>query len=423
MNRSVLVLVLVCVCLTPLARGAEPAMEPVVIVLSWDGLRHDFLEQYDRTEQLHALRRLWSQGVRAGRLTPVFPSNTFPGHVSMATGTYPDRHGIVDNIFLDREQGLYRNRADANWLQAEPLWIAAERQGIPAATYFWVGSETDWHGQRARFRVAPFDASRPEADKVDQILAWLGLPRGERPRLIMSYWAGMDHVGHDYGPASHRVRSQLEAQDLQLGRLLAGLDAMKAWSYTTLLLVSDHGMTETGRFLDLRGVLAENGIGAKVFGSPVANVFLDDPAQLEMATIAIRALGPVQVYEGPLLPAELRLRHPTRTGDLVVSVGPPYVLQRPQGLEGYFVGMLYALGWSFGGHGYDPALPDMGGVFMAMGRGIAPGLEIAQAHQIDVAPTVARLLDIEPPLQSEGRLIPGIGALPSTEFLPLGEQR
>ena len=36
-------------------------------------------------------------------------------------------------------------------------------------------------------------------------------------------------------------------------------------------------------------------------------------------------------------------------------------------------------------------------------------LELGEVRQIDVAATVTRLLGIEPPLQSEGRPIPGIG--------------
>lgn len=403
---SLLILGIGVLLLPAWAFSDEP--DPVVIVLSWDGLRHDFLEVHDADGKLTALRRIATQGIRAGRLTPVFPSNTFPGHVSMATGTYPDRHGIVDNRFYDRDKGLYLNRADANWLQAEPIWIAAERQGVPSATYFWVGSETDWRGQGTRYRIAPFDGTRPEAEKVDQILAWLQLPLAERPRLIMSYWAGTDGVAHDYGPLSSRVRGQLAAQDVQLGRLLAGLDAMNAWPYTTLLLVSDHGMTQTGAYLDLRSALADRDIAARVLGNPVTNVFLSDLQQLEAAKAAIVSLGPVQVYEGQRLPDDLRLRHPTRIGDLVVVTEPPYVLTRPEGFKGMFMALLSAFGWSFGGHGYDPSLPDMGAVFMAMGRGVEPGYEVAEVRQIDVAPTVASLLGIDPPRQAEGQPVPGI---------------
>jgi arylsulfatase A-like enzyme len=388
--------------------AAEPL--PTVVMLSWDGLRHDYPDLHSTEVPLPALARIATDGVRARRLTPVFPSNTFPGHVSLATGTYPDRHGILDNVFFDRVKGVYRYDPDANWIDAEPLWIAAERQGVPTATYFWVGSESDWRGRGTRYRIAPFDGDRPESEKVDQILAWLALPEDQRPRLIMSYWSGADDAGHHYGPDSGEVRRALVEQDLQLARLLDGLDAARAWSHTTLLLVSDHGMTERGASLDLEGVLQASGVGARVLGAAVAQVFLDDPDQLAVAQVAASSLGHVRVYRGDELPETFRMRHPTRTGDLVVIAEPPYTLSRPAGMEGRLMTALQYLGRSFGIHGYDPQLPDMGGVFMAMGRGVPADLELGEVRQIDVAATVATLLGIAPPAQAEGRPIPGIGA-------------
>ena len=46
---------------------------------------------------------------------------------------------------------------------------------------------------------------------------------------------------------------------------------------------------------------------------------------------------------------------------------------------------------------------------MAMGRGVPKGARIGAIPMIDIAPTVAKLLHIEPPLQSEGTPIPEIG--------------
>jgi hypothetical protein len=408
-RAAVFLAAIVCAAFAAASVAADDT-PPTVILVSWDGLRHDYPALNSETVPLPALTRIADQGVRARRLTPVFPSNTFPGHVSLATGTYPDRHGIPDNVFLDREKGVYRYDADANWLEAEPLWIAAARQGVAAATYFWVGSETDWHGQSWRYRVAPFDRDRLESAKVDQILAWTRLPPAERPRLIMSYWSGADHAGHEHGPDSDEVRAALVAQDQQMRRLLDGLDADDAWKHTTLILVSDHGMTELGGFLDLEEALVDAGVRARVFGATVAHVFLDDAAQIERAETAAVALGHVHVYRADALPADMRLRHPRRTGDLVVIADMPYALSRPAGLDGYLMAGLQLFGHPFGMHGYDPAEPDMGGVFMAMGRGVDEDLELGEVRQVDVAATVARLLGIEPPLQSEGRPVTGIGA-------------
>jgi alkaline phosphatase D len=205
------------------------------------------------------------------------------------------------------------------------------------------------------------------------------------------------------------VTRQLQDQDAQLARLLSGLDHQQAWRYTTLLVVSDHGMTEIGRYLDIAAALQDAGIAATVTGSAVANVYLDNPAHTDRALDAISALQPAQAYRRDALPDHLRLSHPSRSGDLVVITEPPYSFSRPAGLAGYLSSWLHAVGVSFGGHGYDPRHPDMGGIFLAMGRGVPAELMLPEVYQVDVAPTVARLLRMEPPRQSEGRPVRGIG--------------
>ncbi len=396
---------LVLASLTAAAGFAAASDEaPIVIVLSWDGMRHDYPDLGD----FPALQRVETEGVRAERLTPVFPSSTFPGHVSMATGTYPDKHGIVDNVFLDQTRGRYAYSGDASWIEAEPLWIAAERQGVKTATYFWVGSESDWQGMGTSYRMAPFDGGRPEAEKVDQILDWLSLPEAERPRLIMSYWAGADGVGHNDGPDSRSVVAQIEAQDAQLGRLLSGIDALELWPRTTLIIVSDHGMTAWTEVLNLNGAFEAEGIDAVAVGAAVVQVHLTAPvpdAEMRAALKKILADVPgAQIHKGDSLPASYRLQRDSRIGDWVIVLPPPYAATRSTGMELWLMQAATWFGKTLGMHGYDPSLPDMGGLFLAMGRDV-PDSPLGELRQIDLAATVAHLLNIEPPRDSEGRPI------------------
>jgi predicted AlkP superfamily pyrophosphatase or phosphodiesterase len=375
---------------------------PIVVLLSWDGMRHDYP---DRAE-FPALTRVEREGVRADRLIPVFPSSTFPGHVSMATGTYPDRHGIVDNVFLDREKGRYSYSSDANWIEAEPLWIAAERQGVPTATYFWVGSESDWRDQGTTYRVAPFDGQRAEALKVGQILEWLSLPDEQKPRLIMSYWAGADGVGHDQGPNGEDVVAQIKSQDAQLGRLLTGIDELGLWSRTTLVIVSDHGMAACTRPLKPGDALEAAGIEADVIGSAVAQIHLKDPTQEAAAGQVleqfIAEIPGALIHRRETLPEEYRLNRADRLGEWIVIVPPPYFFSRSSAVESALANAALLMGREFGMHGYDPNLADMAGIFLAMGRGVPTDRPLEEVHQIDVAATVAGLLNIEPPKDSEG---------------------
>jgi predicted AlkP superfamily pyrophosphatase or phosphodiesterase len=47
------------------------------------------------------LNELARTGVRAKRLIPSFPTKTFPNHYTVATGLYPDNHGIVESNMYD----------------------------------------------------------------------------------------------------------------------------------------------------------------------------------------------------------------------------------------------------------------------------------------------------------------------------------
>ena len=394
-----LALALVAVLACVLGAGSSGARSPVVILLSWDGVRHDYVD----LGRLPGLERMQAQGLRAERLIPVFPSTTFPNHVALATGARTDRHGIVDNRFWDRERGLFDYSNDASWIEAEPLWISAERQGVRSAVFFWVGSETDWGDRGASYRKSPFKSGVREKTKVNQILEWLDLPDTTRPGLIMSYWRGADSVGHRKGPVDPDIAEQLRGQDRQLLRLLEGLDAREAWADTTLIIVSDHGMAEVTAAVPLRGTLRAADVAAQVQGgSAVTHVFLANPADLERAEQALTPLEGIALYRRGELPAELRMSHPTRNGDLIAIAEPG------RSMSSRLTPALLASG-SFGAHGYDPTSPDMGAIFLALGRGIPAGTRIDVVRAIDVAPTVSHLLGIDPPLHSEGELIDALG--------------
>lgn len=401
--RAALAWVALASALLLAAASRAAATAPTVIVLAWDGVRHDFPDR----GTFPGLARMERGGIRAARLVPPFPSATFPSLVTLATGTYPDRHGIVDNRFLDRERGVFSRDADPSWIEAEPIWVAAERQGVRAAVFFWVGSEGPWRGRSASYFEAPFDTRVGEDEKVDRILSWLELPPRRRPGLILSWWHGTDHVGHLRGPDHPEIARQLAREDRALSRLLAALDERRAWDRTTLIVVSDHGMAEVSERLAPGRLLERAHVEARVFaGGAVAHVFFADPKDLARSRALLAARLEAEVWRGSELPASLRLRHPRRTGDLVLIAAPPRAFVLP---GGPLSGLASLLGRKRGMHGYRPELPEMGGILYALGRGVPSGQRIGAVRAIDVAPTVARLLGIQPPREAEGRPLEAIG--------------
>ena len=364
--------------------------ENTLIILSLDGFRYDYPNQ----SVDGGFSKIAKEGLRADYLTPVYQSSTYPAHVSMATGVSPIKHGILHNGFFDRKKGSFSYDPDANWIEVAPLWILAEQQGIKAATYFWVGSETDWNGTSISYSKAPFNGRVTEKEKISQILSWMDMSEGQRPRLIMSWWHGADSIAHELGPNHKSVKNQINKQDKLLLSLINQIEERKLWSKTTLIVVSDHGMSEITNLINIKEILKSESINARLsLGPAIGHIFLEEEEEMPQALMALRANKELQVYSRDEIPPEIGV-HESRTGDIVLTTSVPNMLVSrnnktpPKGM-----------------HGYNPSLnKEMNGIFYAYGFGVA-NKSIDGIHQLDLAPTAAKLLGIKMPDIIEGRAI------------------
>ncbi|MFZ9162779.1 MAG: ectonucleotide pyrophosphatase/phosphodiesterase, partial [Burkholderiaceae bacterium] len=123
--------------------GAAEGSKPLVILVGIDGFRADYLAR----GQAPTLGKLARQGATARGLTPVFPTVTFPNHVSLVTGRRPAGHGILNNTMWDPNipEQIFRLRDrqaltnPAWWSDSEPIWVTAAKQGRISSTLFWPG--------------------------------------------------------------------------------------------------------------------------------------------------------------------------------------------------------------------------------------------------------------------------------------------
>ncbi|MGD8414841.1 MAG: ectonucleotide pyrophosphatase/phosphodiesterase, partial [Candidatus Latescibacterota bacterium] len=122
------------------------------ILVSLDGFRWDYRDYFSTP----TLDSLTERGVVAN-LRPPFPSKTFPSHHSIATGLWPNHHGVVGNSMYDPEldsrfsMGDSAAVSDGRWWGGEPIWVTAEKSGLTAATFFWPGTEASIDGVRPTF--------------------------------------------------------------------------------------------------------------------------------------------------------------------------------------------------------------------------------------------------------------------------------
>ncbi len=276
-RAAILTLVLV---LPSCADRAEPPLNQILIVI--DGLRPEHVTA-DLMPNLHALGQ---RGVVFTRHHSVFPTVTRVNAASIATGSYPETHGLMGNSVyvpaVDPDGSLSTgskatldaiSAADGRLLTATSLGevLAASGKQLLALSSGTQGSALLLHHTVAsgavvhpdftlpatlRSRLDDALGPGPTADSpVDERTRWivdayLGVGLDEiRPDLTILWIGDVDTVAHATGLGTPDTLSAIAHADLQLGRIDAALRERGTHQRTNLLVTSDHGFsTHVGGF-------------------------------------------------------------------------------------------------------------------------------------------------------------------------------
>lgn len=405
-SRSPLSLLLLVCAWTACASLPDPAHaqnpEPHVVMVSFDGFRHDYVQRFlSQGGELANFQRLLEEGASAEGLIPSYPSSTFPNHYTLVTGLYPGNHGLVNNRFFSRRLNLdysmsKRERVqDARFYGGLPLWQYVQQQGLKAASYFWVGSEAPVAGAFPDHYFI-YDGARADEERVVAVLSWLALPEQERPRFISLYFSFMDDAGHAFGPDSAEVTAALPKADALLGSLLDGIDA--SGLAVNLIVVSDHGMYPITAALD--SVIPTSSLGIPegvrtVVSSTLVQLYVDDTALLAETYAALKPLGRnFEVYLKQETPAHWHYRAHPDTGEILLAAEPGHIFSdRP-------------LSSTIGVHGYDPGVTEMHAIFYAWGPRIRAGARVPAFENVHVVPLVTHLLGLPEIGNIDGSLTP-----------------
>ena len=379
---------------------------PYVVLVSFDGFRPDYLERFPTP----SFDRLAGAGVRTV-LVPAFPSLTFPTHYTIATGLYPEHHGIVANRFYDPGRDAefnYRDRAtveDGSWWGGEPIWVTAETQGMVSAAFFFPGTEAAIGGVRPS-EWRPYDGRVPNRDRVRTVLDWLARSPETRPHLTTLYFSFVDGAGHRLGPDAEGMGDSVRRADALLGELLDGVQALPHGDRVVLIVVSDHGMAavEPDRRQALPPAAAGDGIRAVPAG-PAVSLHVRDPARRRSVRDAVNeAVHDARAYLREEMPPHLHARASPRLGDVIAVPEVGVVVDIRGGVAGAAAALQRAVDYPAGMHGWDPRAPEMHGILLAAGPGIARNRRAPPVESVHVYPLIAHLLGLQPPDRLDGRL-------------------
>ena len=376
--------------------------KPYLILISLDGFRWDYVERFAPPH----LSDFIKNGVKSASLIPSFPSKTFPNHYTIATGMYPDNHGILGNSFYNYEKKLtysIRNRErveDGSFYGGSPIWVQADKAGMVSASYFFVGTEASIKGSRPTYYYS-YDGSIKNDVRVAQAIKWLSLPAKNRPHVITLYFSDMDDIGHRFGPHNdEKLKKVLYDLDKTLGDLFTGVE--KTGLPVNIIIVSDHGManiTQTN-FIPIEDIKNDS-LYTLIDNGAIVNVHPKKDVEVDTVIKLLKSKAShFKVYRTENTP-EFEYNPKNQdwgTAQIIPDFG--YYFSTNTRIEA----MKNNLNSTFGVHGYDTKYKEMHGIFYANGPAFKKGYELASIKNIHIYPLMCKILGLEIPANIDGHI-------------------
>ena len=355
-----------------------------VLLVSLDAFRWDYSKIYNTPN----LTQMAKEGVNAERMYPSFPTVTFPNHYSIATGLYPDHHGLINNSFPAPDLGLFYRMGDRaavenpDFYGGEPIWVTVEKQGGRAASFFWVGSEakhpTYWK---------KYDESVTFEARIDTVIKWLGYPQEKRPELVTLYFDEPDATSHKFGPVSPQTGKMVQRVDSLMGVLRTKLSALPEAKKINLIILSDHGMSaiSSSRYVNLKSLVPDRMIASITGGNPV---YLINPVigKKDSVLLLLNRSKGLKAWSKSQLPPKWHYGTNPRIPEIVVVADSSWSIgTKPDGssLRG-------------GAHGYDNSNSDMFSIFYATGPSFKKNYSFRELNNVDVYNLICRILRLTP---------------------------
>ncbi len=425
----------------PIEDEAASAQAPALVALvSVSGLMtREVVAGPDANEgrgtSMPRLAALAARGVVAERVESVLPATPLPVHATLVSGRLPTHHGVDGELSLGPRGVTPASAPEETVPRGRTLWTAATEHRLRVATLGWPGTSVAAAQLHAHFpaassaapdrwrrtldehttpalREAAHDAGAespevagegPARDRVLVDLACELARRADPPQLLLMRLGGPLPALVRDGPESRAARDAFARIDDEIERLQRCLGNGALRGRVALFVAGDTSVAPLHTVISPNVVLADAGLLVPAPNTTVHLLRWSAFARPAGALALVHAVG-----EDDAMLARRALDRAARSAGGFRIVGADELLARGADPEAWF-GLEAQPGFGFGlavsgpllrpasERGVAGALVPPAGMtpaFVASGAGIRGSLRYPVLRQVDVAPTIARLLDL-----------------------------
>jgi predicted AlkP superfamily pyrophosphatase or phosphodiesterase len=404
-------------------------------------------------KELPNMGRVIAAGSHVLHAEPIYPSLTYPCHVSILTGNYVNRHGVPHNEIVrvgDLKAPWYNQRSD---IQCDTLLDRARANGFSTCSLSWpVTGGANFDLNMPMIVPISYTGSEPiiffknnasdelleryypryfhhltgedrSLDAYTMALAPDILRDYHQPDVMLVKMCDLDSVRHAHGVDNAHVKDQLAVHDRQFGILLDAVEQYGDFENTHFVILGDHGQSDITKTINLNIIFKQQGL-LHVNGDQTladydaychsaelsAWVRLKDPQdqavyhkvhELLLSLKADPQYGIGYVFTKEEVEERFNLSGPF---DFVVEGEQPVSFGNTFAGDDIFASHSYKQhGALVASHGGLP-FRDQTTTFIASGPNVRPGVVVERCSIVDEAPTMAAMLGFDLP-DVDGRII------------------
>ena len=411
-----------------------------LIIISLDALRADDIEIM---KKLPNFSMLIQNGAYAKKVKTIYPSLTYPAHTTIVTGNYPKNHGIVNNKLMIPENKMAPWFWYRKYIKTKTIYDLAKEAGLTTASIFWpvsakssikynmpeIFSYNKYISQEMsslssgsllyqlklfkKYKHMKKGINEPELDDF-AIQCTLDTLKYYRPNLLLLHLLDLDTQRHNYGTHSSEALEALKRHDKRIGKILNLLKSINLYNNYNIVVLGDHGFQDFDKIININGIfknenllsvdINNNIISWKAFTKSCdgsAYIYLKDTSD-KILENRIKS-----ILEKLISNPENGIKYIYNNLELISLGGDPnatFMLEANEGFvfsekidDNLITSLKSTKGNSVGTHGYSPENSNLDTLFIGYGPSFKSNISIDNMKLIDVAPTLAKSLEIEFP--------------------------